>query len=185
MINLRPSALIAGIQGMLPDMGDLLGHSQDKEHRPPQPPTGDGSGDSATAWAPQFGEPIQWKVLSIRQPFAHLIVVGEKDVENRTWETPYRGPILIHAGKSMFEGHKTLVKAMRDEGMAVPEKFDRGGIVGVATLVDIVTRKRSRRDYWFEGPCGWILENPRPLPFMPLKGQLQLFSIQYPAILNY
>lgn len=37
------------------------------------------------------------KVLSIRQPWASLIVKGCKDVENRTWKTDYRGPIAIHA----------------------------------------------------------------------------------------
>ena len=36
--------------------------------------------------------------LSIRQPWAELIVRGHKDVENRTWRHSYRGPVLIHAG---------------------------------------------------------------------------------------
>jgi hypothetical protein len=39
------------------------------------------------------------KVLSVRQPFASLICAGIKTVENRTWKTPYRGDILIHASK--------------------------------------------------------------------------------------
>lgn len=37
------------------------------------------------------------KVLSIQQPWAHLIVSGCKDVENRGWKTDYRGPLFIHA----------------------------------------------------------------------------------------
>ncbi len=37
------------------------------------------------------------KTLSVRQPYAWLLVNGIKDVENRTWNTPYRGPLLIHA----------------------------------------------------------------------------------------
>jgi hypothetical protein len=36
--------------------------------------------------------------LSIRQPWAWLIVQGHKPIENRTWPTTYRGPLLIHAG---------------------------------------------------------------------------------------
>ncbi len=40
------------------------------------------------------------KALTICQPYAHLILTGEKPVENRTWTTRYRGPLLIHAGKS-------------------------------------------------------------------------------------
>jgi len=39
------------------------------------------------------------KILSIRQPWAALIVSGAKDVENRTWPTRYRGPLLVHAAK--------------------------------------------------------------------------------------
>jgi hypothetical protein len=39
------------------------------------------------------------KVISIRQPWASLIVIGAKDVENRTWPTRYRGPVLIHASQ--------------------------------------------------------------------------------------
>lgn len=37
------------------------------------------------------------KALSIKQPFAALIVHGIKDIENRTWKTNYRGKIYIHA----------------------------------------------------------------------------------------
>jgi hypothetical protein len=40
------------------------------------------------------------KALTICQPYAHLIVRGEKRVENRTWPTRYTGPLAIHAGKS-------------------------------------------------------------------------------------
>lgn len=40
------------------------------------------------------------KALTICQPYAELIVRGLKPIENRTWPTSYRGPLLIHAGKS-------------------------------------------------------------------------------------
>jgi hypothetical protein len=39
------------------------------------------------------------KAITIKQPYASLIVEGIKDIENRTWKTNYRGKILIHAGK--------------------------------------------------------------------------------------
>ncbi|MBL8866467.1 MAG: ASCH domain-containing protein, partial [Planctomycetia bacterium] len=38
--------------------------------------------------------------LSIHQPWAHAILHFGKSVENRTWSTSYRGPLLIHAAKS-------------------------------------------------------------------------------------
>jgi hypothetical protein len=40
------------------------------------------------------------RALSIRQPWAWLIVHGFKPVENRDWATDYRGPLAIHAGKT-------------------------------------------------------------------------------------
>jgi ASCH domain len=39
------------------------------------------------------------KALSVRQPWAWLIIAGHKDVENRSWTTTYRGPLLIHAAR--------------------------------------------------------------------------------------
>jgi len=41
------------------------------------------------------------KAITIHQPYASLIAWGEKRYETRSWSTPYRGPIAIHAGKSM------------------------------------------------------------------------------------
>lgn len=37
--------------------------------------------------------------LSIRQPWAWLIINGGKDIENRDWPTKFRSRILVHAGK--------------------------------------------------------------------------------------
>jgi hypothetical protein len=48
-----------------------------------------------------------------------------------------------------------------------------GGIVGMVLLEDCVYKSRSR---WFEGPVGWLLSKPKRLPFVPLKGQLNLFD---------
>ena len=39
---------------------------------------------------------MQVKVLSVKNPFAYLILQGGKDVENRTWTTDYRGRLYIH-----------------------------------------------------------------------------------------
>jgi ASCH domain len=41
------------------------------------------------------------KILSIRQPWAYLIANGQKNIENRTWLTNYRGPFLIHASLAL------------------------------------------------------------------------------------
>ncbi len=46
------------------------------------------------------------KCLSVQQPFARLIVYakeypGGKDIENRDWETTFRGRLLVHTGKGL------------------------------------------------------------------------------------
>ncbi|MEI3544750.1 MAG: ASCH domain-containing protein [Alphaproteobacteria bacterium] len=56
---------------------------------------------------------LKLPILSIRQPWAWLIVNGYKDIENRTWPTHFRGKVLIHAGKKWDEGiMPTDIKAM-------------------------------------------------------------------------
>ena len=44
------------------------------------------------------------KALSIRQPWAWLIVNGYKDIENRTWSTDFRGRVYVHAGRKIKSG---------------------------------------------------------------------------------
>ena len=43
------------------------------------------------------------KAISIKQPWAWLIISGYKTVENRKWYTAHRGDILIHASKSKLD----------------------------------------------------------------------------------
>ena len=45
------------------------------------------------------------KVISIRQPWASLIVNGYKEYEFRSWKTNFRGPIYIHASKAIEKEH--------------------------------------------------------------------------------
>ncbi len=52
--------------------------------------------DPLGAPQPQPGD----KALTVCQPYAHLIRLGEKPLENRNWSTSYRGRLWIHAGKS-------------------------------------------------------------------------------------
>ncbi len=111
------------------------------------------------------------KALSVRQPWAWLIIHGFKDIENRTWKTNYRGPILIHASKT-FEGAGMVEQIMK---VPLPEVFSRGGIIGMVDLVDCVTESGSR---WFAGPYGWVLRNARPLPFRAIRGRLGLFEVE-------
>ncbi len=115
------------------------------------------------------------KVLSIRQPWAYLIATGLKDIENRTWMTSFRGVFLIHAGKSFdYQGYHWVISEI---GLALPapHRFETGGIVGEAEIVDCVTRYDSR---WFSGPFGFVLRNARPREFNPVSGKLGFFEIE-------
>lgn len=133
------------------------------------------------------------RALSIRQPWASLILKAGKDVENRCWPTKFRGRILIHAAKGMTRGeHEDAIDfavhainarpragakmtTLREPGFAF-EDLPRGGIIGAVEIVDCMNRSESP---WFMGEYGFILRDPQPLPFLAWKGQLGFFDVPY------
>lgn len=64
---------------------------------------------------------------------------------------------------------------MTECGISLPERFQTGGIVGKAEIVDVVTESNS---VWFEGPFGFVLENGTRVPFKPCKGKLNFFEVE-------
>ena len=72
------------------------------------------------------------KVLTIKQPWATLIMQGNKRFEFRSWQTKYRGDLLIHAGKSIDK------EAMKRLEKYLPIELSIGKILGKVTLVDCV-----------------------------------------------
>jgi hypothetical protein len=111
--------------------------------------------------------------LSMRQPWAWLIVNGYKDVENRSWSTRHRGPLLIHAGQARPDPD-AIAWVTRWRGIRLPPVCDFGGIVGVVELEDCRAYSDSR---WHQrGATGWVLRKPRRLPFLKTKGALGLFK---------
>lgn len=114
------------------------------------------------------------KALSIRQPWADMIIYHGKDIENRNWPTKFRGKVHIHAAKAWGREEKKYQEWL-------VEQFDfqdfgdplLGGIVGTVEIVDCVTESAS---WWFQGPYGFVLENPQPLDFIPCKGRLGFFE---------
>ena len=112
--------------------------------------------------------------LSIRQPWAWLIVSGLKDIENRPRRTHYRGPLLIHAGLSLNSyTEENIAWLKRRFAVEIPLELDTGGIVGMVDVVDCVEDHESK---WFnKGNFGWVLTNPRRLTFRHCKGALGLF----------
>lgn len=115
------------------------------------------------------------KALSIRQPWAWLIVAGHKPIENRTWTTNLSGDLLIHASKTFEHGaRESVLEHFPHLRAVIPSSFDMGGLVGVARLVDVVTASTSP---WFRGPFGLVLRGARPLGFTPLRGEQGLFNV--------
>lgn len=114
------------------------------------------------------------KGISIRQPWAWLIVNGYKDIENRSWRTKYRGQVLIHASQGVKKAEYERAKELTDRlGIALPTGFETGGIVGVATITDCVEQSESP---WFFGEKGFVLTDARPLKFIQMKGKLSFFE---------
>lgn len=122
------------------------------------------------------------RCLSIRQPWAWLICHRWKNIENREWFTRVRGRVLIHAGKTMtrgdYEACRLFVEAFTSlDWDVVPPicDLDRGGIVGETTILDCVTSHTSE---WFTGPFGFVVDDSRPLPFLPCRGRLNFFNLE-------
>lgn len=124
--------------------------------------------------------------LSIRQPWAWAIISAGKDIENREWPTRFRGPVAIHAAKGMTQSEYDdcmgfisiafpLDKGddMRRRARFVNGGDLRGGIVGVAEIVDCVEASESP---WFFGRYGFVLRSARPVEFIPVKGALGFFD---------
>lgn len=71
------------------------------------------------------------KVLTVKQPWASLIINGYKKYEFRSWKTKYRGKLYIHAGKS---SEKEPMQSVKDYGLV----YDYGCIIGEVDLIDCI-----------------------------------------------
>ena len=123
------------------------------------------------------------KALSIRQPWAWLIVNGYKDLENRDWRIWYKGKVLIHAAKTCtrreYGEAVAFAQPLLPPGVSIPplELLPRGGIVGMVEIVDCVHQSSSP---WFVGPYAAVLAHPKTLELIPLMGQLGFFDVPRP-----
>lgn len=90
------------------------------------------------------------KALSIKQPWASLIANGIKDIENRTWQTKFRGRIYIHAS-AKSAGH--LLKVINEDQESKLYKMSdfrfldslevNSAIIGEVDIVDCVINHPS------------------------------------------
>ena len=124
------------------------------------------------------------RAISIRQPFAWAVIHAGKDAENRGPHAPRQFKaavghrVYIHASKGMTRvEYERAVDFMASIGVRcpAPDEFQFGGVIGSVLVVDVVERHRSR---WFHGPFALALADPRPEPFMPVRGQVGLFRVK-------
>ncbi|MGL4233762.1 MAG: ASCH domain-containing protein [Casimicrobium sp.] len=125
------------------------------------------------------------KCLTIRQPWAWLIVNGYKPVENRSWPTSLRGPVLIQASKTMElknyarEAAYVQTNISQQHGLAIAASASEildsfGRIIGKVTLTACV---QSHESPYFVGPYGHVMTTPRRCEPFPLKGKLGYFDV--------
>jgi hypothetical protein len=139
------------------------------------------------------------KTLTIKEPWATLIIDGIKDVENRTWRTNYRGKILIHTSKKVFnyfrhvafntDQYIDIVHGYGASSCNYDKIFDKeliyGAIIGEVELVDVI---RGSESVWSESECWhWLLKNPMRYdkPVLNVKGKLSLWDYNEITKINY
>lgn len=113
---------------------------------------------------------IEYRGLTIRQPWADAIVHGTKRIENRTWwVSTLPMHLLLHAAAGVDRA------AVLPIGEYVPGDRVTGAILGVATLTEV-------HDPDWCSPWGepdalhWVLDDVHALPEpVPYKGSLGLW----------
>jgi len=121
------------------------------------------------------------KVLSLKQPWAELILQGKKKIELRKWNTKFRGEFLIHASKIPDSD------AMNKFGF---DKLPCGFVVGKVELVKV---KKYKNNEEFEkdknlhlatkswGNFGFTLKNAQRIKPISAKGNLGFWEFELPA----
>lgn len=106
---------------------------------------------------------VTMKVLTIQEPYASMILNGEKTIETRTWKTKHRGLVLLHASKN-------------------PKSKISGKIFAMAKIVDC---KPMIKDHEKDACCeiypnaySWFLEEIRPCIPKEVKGKLGLWNYE-------
>ena len=118
------------------------------------------------------------KALSLKQPWAELILQGKKTIELRRWNTNFRGEFYVHASGNIDE---------EQMGKYNLKDLPRQALVGIATLVDVKNYKdegeflKDKNKHlaldikW--GKHGFILTNVQRINPIKFKGSLNFFEV--------
>jgi hypothetical protein len=117
---------------------------------------------------------IPEKVLSIRQPWASLILAGLKDIENRTWWTPWTGRFLVHAGKKLDDSFDSWEIAQQ-HGLETAD-LPRGAYLGTVDLLGVHKDEGCCRPWGIHDQYHWAVSTPETFPEpIPGPGRLSLY----------
>lgn len=119
------------------------------------------------------------KALSLSQPMAWAVFNG-KAIENRNWNTKYRGRVIIHAAKSFnWEHYNWLAENDNRLNLSSPlpsfrSEFVSGALIGEVDILDCV---QDHTSLWFFGKYGFVLANAKLYSKpIPCKGKLNFFE---------
>ena len=126
------------------------------------------------------------KVLSVKEPFATLILNGIKKIETRSWKTNYRGELFIHASGKTFAKefliNDFVINLIKDMDM------NYGNIICKCNLVDCVYMddkfikniKKNQIEYncgeYKVGRYAWIIDDIKPIYPIPTTGKLNIWN---------
>jgi hypothetical protein len=120
------------------------------------------------------------KALSIKQPWAQLIIMGAKDVENRSRPTSFRGRFAVHVSLKRASYEDVAVEAIPPDlrepvRWAWERNASAGRVIGTVELIDCIQDSNSIwaiDDHW-----QWVLRDPRLYSrSRPAKGKLGLWE---------
>ncbi|MED1955109.1 ASCH domain-containing protein [Brevibacillus centrosporus] len=138
------------------------------------------------------------KAITLHQPWATLIALGEKRFETRSWATKYRGPIAIHAAKKVDKEicqQEPFRSVLAKHGYTA-DNLPTGAVVAKCQLVDchqiISTGYDAATLYavgipkvrdnefafgWYKaGRYAWEMADVKPIDPVPAKGQQGLWN---------
>jgi ASCH domain len=140
---------------------------------------------------PVAGQEAPIYALSIKQPWAALVVLRLKTIEIRRWPTARRGRVLIHAAR-VPDNRPEGWQKVPAEGRELAQL--QGGVIGSAELVECIPYRdlpafqihqplHRNELSWFEPPVlyGFRFTGPEAVPFRAYPGWFRFFKIAGPA----
>jgi hypothetical protein len=123
------------------------------------------------------------KALSVRQPWVWAILEAGKDVENRDWKSAWApaGRLFLHAAgtfdRAEFDADAAKIEAICGQRPPPFSKLKKGGLVATFRVARAVRHDRPTSPWATPGLVHLHLVDVRPVPFVPMKGQLGFFEV--------